>query len=157
MQRAKGISEKLKGPGVFLGWIAGLFLIAGLLWFLSNPVRTRIVTRDINSVLRNSQEFRQLEAPLADKSIPRLKAAKAAQLGIWYSLYNSEDRAVVFSIMAEGILVPCVLFVSSRGEPEGPIPLGVHAAQVLDRLPRGVLQTYLNRLLAGDALLRGEK
>jgi hypothetical protein len=157
VQNAEWGSKKLKEAGVFLGWLAALFLIAGLAWFLSRPVRTGMMIRNINSVLRDTQEFRQLEAPLADESIPRLKAAKAAQLGTWYSLHNSEGRAVVFSIMAEGILAPCVLFVSPKGEAGRPIPLGIHSAQVLGRLPRGVLQTYINWLLAGDALLREEK
>jgi hypothetical protein len=150
-------SENLKEAGVFLGWLAALFLVPGLIWVLSGPVRTRIIVRNINSSLRASQELRQLEAPFADKSIPRLKAAKAAQLGTWYSLNSSEDRAVVFSIMADGILAPCVLFVSPRGELGPPIPLGPHSARVLERLPREVLQTYITRLKAGEALLKEKK
>ncbi|GHV75614.1 hypothetical protein AGMMS49942_04350 [Spirochaetia bacterium] len=157
MQNTEWVPEKLKGAAFFLAWLAGLFLIAGLAWFLSRPVRADISMRNINTVLKNARELRQLEAPLADKSIPRLKAAKAAQLGTWYSLHNSEDRAVVFSIMTDGILAPYLLFVSPRGEMGEPIPLGAHSAQMLERLPREVLQTYRKRLLAGDALLSGEK
>jgi hypothetical protein len=64
---------------------------------------------------------------------------------------------VVFSIMTDGILAPYLLFVSPRGEMGEPIPLGAHSAQMLERLPREVLQTYRKRLLAGDALLREKK
>jgi hypothetical protein len=151
------ISGILKGVRGFLGWLAALFLIAGLAWFLSRPVRTSVMIRNINITLHNTQEFRQLEAPLADKSIPRLKAAKAAQLGTWYSVSNSKDRAVVFSIMDDGILASYVLFVSPKGEARDPVPLGAHSAQALQRLPRGVLQTYINRLVAGAALLGDKK
>ncbi|WP_010261411.1 hypothetical protein [Treponema primitia] len=155
---SKLVSGKLKGLGIFLGWIAGLFLIAGLTWFLTRPVRTRIIIRNINSTLRNMEEGRQLEAPFtADKSIPRWKAGKAAQLGSWYSLYNSAEKAVVFSIMAEGLLAPYVIFVSPWGEMGQPIPLGAHSAQILDRLPQGVLHAYINRLAAGEAILREKK
>jgi hypothetical protein len=157
MRKVEWVPEKLKDVGIFLGWIAGLFLLAGLGWFLSRPVRTRIMIRNINSTLQGEREFRQLEAPLTDKSIPRLKAAKAAQLGTWYSLRNNEDRAVVFSVMAEGILAPYVIFVSPRGEMGDPIPLGAHSARILKRLSQGVLQTYINRLLVGEALLRERK
>jgi hypothetical protein len=157
MQSAEWASEKLKGAAFFLAWLAGLFLVAGLAWFLSHPARTGAGIRNINTALRTAQELRQLEAPLADKSIPRLKAAKAAQLGTWYSLHDSEDHAVVFSIMADGILAPFVLFVSPKGEVGQPIPLGAHSARMLERLAPEVLQTYRTRLLAGDALLRGKK
>lgn len=155
---SKWVSEKLKGLGIFLGWIAGLFLIAGLAWFLTRPVRIRILIRNVNNSLRIAEEVRQLEAPFAaDKSVPRWKAAKADQLGSWYSLHNSEDRAVIFSIMVEGLLVPYVAFVSPQGDIEYPIPLGAHATQILDRLAPEVLQTYIDRLAAGEALLREKK
>jgi hypothetical protein len=157
MQNAEWISGKLKEAGIFLAWLAGLFLIAGFAWFLSRPVRTGASIRNINTALRTAGEFRQLDAPLVDKSIPRLKKAKASQLGTWYSLQNSDDRAVVFSIMTEGILVPYLLFVSPKGQAGPPIPLGAHSALMLERLPREVLQTYSNRLLAGEALLREVK
>jgi hypothetical protein len=157
MRRAEWISKNVKGAGIFLGWLAGLFLIAGLAWFLSYPVRTGMVIRNINTFLRNTRESRQLEAPLADKSVSRLKAAKASQLGTWYSLQSGEGRAVVFSIMDGGILAPFVLFVSPQGEMGSPIPLGTHSARVLERLPRGILQTYIKRLEAGEALLREGK
>ncbi|MDR1596478.1 MAG: hypothetical protein LBR99_02115 [Treponema sp.] len=155
---SKWVSERLKGLGIFLGWIAGLFLVAGLAWFLTRPVRIRILIRNVNNSLRIAKEVRQLDAPFAaDKSIPRWKAAKAAQLGSWYSLGNSEDRAVIFSIMVEGLLVPYVVFISPRGDIEYPIPLGAHSAQILDRLAPEVLQIYMDRLAAGEALLREKK
>jgi hypothetical protein len=159
MQRAnpRWSSEKLKEAGIFLGWIAALFLLAGLAWFFSRPVRTGIIIQNVNTSLRAAREFRQLEAPLADKSVPRLKASKAAQLGSWYSLSNSDDRAVIFSIMVEGILAPYVIFVSPQGAMGQPIPLGAHSTRILERLPKGVLKTYINRLLAGEALLRERK
>jgi hypothetical protein len=157
MQNAEWVSGRLKEAGVFLAWLAGLFLIAGLAWFFSRSVRTDASMRTINTALRSAREFRQVEAPLADKSIPRLKAAKAAQLGTWYSLQNSEDRAVVFSIMTDGILAPYVLFISPKGEAGQPLPLGAHSARMLERLPPELVQTYSNRLVAAEALLREKK
>ncbi|MDR2073560.1 MAG: hypothetical protein LBP60_09040 [Spirochaetaceae bacterium] len=155
---SKRVSKKLKELGIFLGWIAGLFLIGGLAWFLTLPVRRRILIRNVNNSLRTAKEVRQLEAPFAaDKPVPRWQAAKAAQLGSWYSLSNSEDRAVIFSIMVEGLLAPYVVFVSPQGDIGYPIPLGAHSAQILDRLAPEVLQTYIDRLAEGEALLREKK
>jgi hypothetical protein len=143
------LKRELKEIGVFVGWIAGMFLVAGLAWFLTGPLRAGSAVRHINASLRAAGEIRELKAPLVfDKSMPRRKAAKAAQLGNWYALSNSEDRGVVFSIMAEGILAPFLVFISPQGEAGQPIPLGAHSAQIMDRLPQGTLQTYVSRFEA---------
>jgi hypothetical protein len=141
--RLKG---ELKEIGIFLGWIAGFFLIAGLSWLLTRPARGGSAIRHINESLRAAGETRELEAPLVfDRSLPRRRAAKAAQLGTWHTLSNSEDRGVVFTIPAEGILAPFLVFISPQGEASQPIPLGAHSVQIMDRLPRGTLQTYIDR------------
>ncbi|GHV80136.1 hypothetical protein AGMMS49944_19270 [Spirochaetia bacterium] len=132
MQSPERRFKKLKEAGVFLAWIAGMFLIAGLAWFFSRPLRTGLMIRNINTVLRNSPDSRQLEGRLYD-----------SQRGTWYSVHNSEDRAVVISIMADGILVPYLLFVSPQGGMTPPIPLGSHSARMQERLPREVFQTVL--------------
>jgi hypothetical protein len=142
---------ELRETGVFLGWIAGMFLIAGLAWFLTRPARAGSSVRHINASLQAIGEKRELDAPLVfDKSLPRWKTAKAAQLGNWYALSNSEDRGVVFSVMAEGILAPFLVFISPRGETGQPIPLGAHSAQIMDRLSPGTFRTYIERLKAGE-------
>jgi hypothetical protein len=144
------LKGELKEIGVFLGWIAGMFLIAGLAWFLTGPWRSRNAVRHINDSLSAIGETRNLEAPLVfDKSVPRREAAKAARLGNWHTLSNSEDRGVVFSIMADGILAPFLVFVSPQGEAGQPIPLGAHSLQIMDRLPQGTIQTYVKRFRGG--------
>jgi hypothetical protein len=143
--RVKG---ELKEIGVFLGWIAGFFLIAGLSWLLTRPARSGSAIRHINESLRVMGETRELEAPLVfDRSLSRQKAAR---LGNWYTLFNSEDRGVVFSIPADGILAPFLVFISPQGEAGQPIPLGAHSLQIMDRLPRATLQTYIDRFIAEE-------
>jgi hypothetical protein len=140
------LKGELRELGVFLGWIAGMFLIAGMAWFLTRPARAGSAIRRINDSLSAIGEERRLEAPLVfGKSMPRWKAAKAAQLGNWYAIANSEDRGVVFSIMADGILAPFLVFISPQGEAGQPIPLGAHSVQIMDRLSQGTIQTYINR------------
>jgi hypothetical protein len=145
------LKGEFKETGVFLGWIAGMFLIAGLAWLLTRPVRVEGAIRDINASLSALGETRQLEAPLVfDRSMSRWRAAKAAQLGNWYSLSNSEDRGVVFSIMDDGILAPFLVFVSPQGEPGQPVPLGAHSERIIERLSQGTLQTYIRRFKAEE-------
>jgi hypothetical protein len=147
------LKGELRELSVFLGWIAGMFLIAGLAWFLTGPWRGGNVVRQINALLGEIGETRELEAPLArsrifDKPMPRWKTAKASQLGNWYALSNSEDQGVVFSVMADGILAPFLVFISPQGEAGRPIPLGPHSARIMDRLSPGTLQIYTSRLEA---------
>jgi hypothetical protein len=148
---ATRIKGELREIGVFLGWIAAFFLIAGLAWFWTRPARSRSTIRHINASLSAMGETRELDAPLVfDKSVPRRRAAKAAQAGTWHSLSNSEDRGVVFSVMADGTLAPFLVFISPQGEAGQPIPLGAHSAQIMDILPQGTLQTYIRRLEAEE-------
>jgi hypothetical protein len=140
------LKGELREIGVFLGWIAGMFLIAGLAWFLTRAPREKSAIRHINASLNALGETRKLEAPLVfDKSMSRWKAAKAAQLGAWHTLSGSQDRGVVFSVMVDGVLAPFLVFVSPQGEAGQPIPLGSHSARIMDRLPQGTLQTYSRR------------
>jgi hypothetical protein len=140
------LKGELREAGVFLGWIAGMFLIAGLAWFLTRPLRSGSAVRHINASLKAAGETRTVEAPLGfDKSVPRRKAARAARLGNWYALAGSEDRGVVFSVMADGILAPFLIFISPQGAAGQPVPLGAHSVAIRDRLSRGTLQLFVNR------------
>jgi hypothetical protein len=142
-----GLKGEFREIGIFLGWIAGLFLIAGLTWHFTRPIRAAATIRHINEALEAAGESRKLEAPIRgpDESMPRRRAAKAAQLGNWYALADSEDRGVVFSIMIDGILAPFLVFVSPRGEAEQPIPLGRHSVQIMDRVSEETIRTYVSR------------
>jgi hypothetical protein len=146
MQGGNVFKGELRELGIFLGWIAGMFLVAGLAWFFTGSLRSGNAIRHINASLKAMGETRELEAPLGfDKSMSRRKAAKAAQLGNWYALSNSDDRGLVFSIMDDGILAPFLVFISPEGEAGQPIPLGAHSAGITDRLSQGTIQTYIRR------------
>jgi hypothetical protein len=138
---------ELRETGIFLGWIAGMFLIAGLAWHFTRPIRAALTIRHINEALEVAGESRRLETPIRgpSESMPRRRAIKAAQLGNWYALADSEDRGVVFSIMIDGILAPFLVFVSPQGDTEQPIPLGRHSIQIIDRLPSETIRTYISR------------
>jgi hypothetical protein len=145
------LKGKLKEIGIFLGWIAGMFLIAGLAWLLTGSLRAAGAVRHINDALEAAGETRKLEAPLRGPGafLSRRRSAKAAQLGNWHVLSGGEeDRGVVFSIMQDGILAPFLVFISPGGEAEQPVPLGRHSVRIMDRLPPETLRTYISRLEA---------
>ncbi|MDR1858015.1 MAG: hypothetical protein LBQ69_00935 [Treponema sp.] len=134
------IPSALKDRAIFLGWIAGLALLASLAWSLSFQFRSACLMRSANRVLVSMKDDLHLSAPLA------VPFAAPGPLGCWYSLVNSNSRFFVFAIMRDGILVPCGAEVSETGEVTRLVPLGSHARKVMSRIPQGVIQVYVRRI-----------
>jgi hypothetical protein len=132
----------LKDRAVFLGWIAALVVLSGLVWTLTQPLRARALMHSVNKALELGEDSRRLSAPLEMPNNP----GGTDPLGIWYSLINSDKKFFVFAIMRDGILVPCGAQVSAAGAVEEIIPLGLHARQILSRIPGGLIQTYTRRI-----------
>jgi hypothetical protein len=130
----------LKDRAVFLGWIAGLVLVASLLWSFSFSFRAACLMKGTNKTLTAMGDKRRLSAPLSNPY------AMPVPMGCWYSLSESGSLFFVFTIMREGILVPCGAEISQEGKVVEIIPLGNHARQVMDRMPRTLIQIYINRI-----------
>jgi hypothetical protein len=140
----------LKDRAIFVGWIAGLVLIASLLWSLSFPYRAFCLMRSTNKVLISMDDPRRLIAPLPH-------SAASASLGCWYRLSGSGDNALfyVFALVQGGILVPCGAEISGAGEVLEIIPLGSHARQIMKRTPPGLIQLYIRRIESAAAAVAG--
>ena len=134
------LTSVLKDRAIFLGWIAGLTLVAALLWSFSFSFRSMCLLRSTNKVLISMGDNRRL-APL-----PLRPAAGLAPLGCWYRLYESNSLFLVFTIMQGGILVPCGAEIGENGKVIEVIPLGSHARQVMDKIPRNLVQIYVHRI-----------
>jgi hypothetical protein len=140
----------MNAPGIrdrslLLGWIAGLIIVCGLVWTLTRPLQARYLQRAVNKVFISMNDSRRLAAPLARPW------NTLGPLGIWYSMWDSEDRFLVFALMRDGILIPCGARVSPEGKVEEIIPLGRHAARVVDSVPRGVVNIHIRRIEAAAA------
>ena len=140
----KGLTSVLKDRAIFAGWIAGLVLAAALLWSFSFPLRSMSLLRSTNRILISMGDDRRLAAPL-----PRLSAGPGP-LGCWYRLLESDSLFLVFSIMQGGILVPCGAEIADNGKVIEVIPLGSHARQVMDKIPRNLVQIYVRRIEAAS-------
>ena len=136
----KDFTSVLKDRGIFLGWVAGLALIALLLWSLSFPFRANRLMESTNRVLASMEDTRVLSAPLSQPF------AAPVPLGCWYRLADSGSLFFVFVIMRDGILVPCGAEMSVYGEVTEVLPLGSHARRVFDRIPQGLIQVYVRRI-----------
>jgi hypothetical protein len=140
----KSMLLRLKDASVFAGWIGGILLIGGLCWFLSTPLRTRLLMRSVNRVLTLSGDPRRLDAAIPPSELP----SGASRLGTWYNMAFSREgsRAVVFTLMAEGRFFPCAAELNPDGRVEEIIPLTREGERTFETLSPGSVQIYIRRI-----------
>jgi hypothetical protein len=136
----------MKDKLVLLGWISGLLLLTSVFWILIQPAQAYYLLRTVNNVLISNDDSRRVSKFL------QTKAGKAEALGYWYLMYNSTDKMFVFTVFQDGILIPLGAVVSPNGTVNDILPLSAHAAQIFDKLPKSVLQMYVDRI-EGAALI----
>jgi hypothetical protein len=141
-----GLTQAVKDRALFLGWVAGLVLIAALLWSISFPFRSLCLMNSTNKSLVAMNDERRLSAPLLHPA-----GAGTDPLGCWYHLSGSDSLFFVFTIMREGILVPCGAEIAENGKLVDIIPLGSHARQVMNQIPPGLVQVYVRRIESAAA------
>jgi hypothetical protein len=145
-----GRQGALRDLGVFFAWTAAILILGGLSWFLTQPVRGRMLQRSVNRVLEVSGPSRQLDAPIPSWGMP----GRAIRLGSWFTLKGSDDWGVVFPMVFNGIPASFLAVVSPVGEVVSLIPLGVNPEKALDSLPPEVLRVYFLRVKAANEALR---
>ena len=137
----KLLLDRLKDTSIFLGWIAGLLLISGFCWFLSRPLRVNFLMSSINNAFTQSGDTRRLtESVTAGSLSPGLE-----RLGTWYNL-NTGNKAIVFTLIADGIFMPCMAVLDSVGKVQEIIPLSSNGSRMLTRISPGIIQLYIRRI-----------
>ena len=134
------VPAALKDRAILAGWIVGLVLAAALAWSLTFPFRLNVLMNATNRALAASEDSRRLSEPLPS-------AFQTRELfGGWYALDGSDSLFFVFAIMRDGILVPHGAEVSAMGQIVEMVPLGSHARQAADRIPRGIFDVHARRI-----------
>ena len=141
-----------------VGWIAGLILIAGLCWFLTQPLRNRLLLNAVNRVFVESGDFRRLEGPVS------AGMSGSFGTGVWFTITESNSRtrgntspgdfsegtrAYIFTFIGEGTFFPCAAIVKPGGDVEEFIPLNNHGARMIKQISPGILRIYAQRI-GGD-------
>jgi hypothetical protein len=147
-ERIVQIPLPVKQWGLFAAWIGGLILICSLLWGLTGSVRSRLVLTSANKALESSDIPHRLDKPVGAGGSP----LRAARLGSWFTLRNTEGRAVVFSLMAGADTAAVLALLSPGGKVELFVPLSANAEQLFGRLPAGTVQLYIRRVEEAYAL-----
>ena len=157
---AKGkpfVPLQVKDGAIFLGWIAGLILIASLAWFFTQPLRSNLLLKSVNKVLEESGDSRRLEEPVPPRS------TSTSGFGEWYTVTRTEahgrqgefaargyfsegTRVLIFTFIGEGAFFPCAAVVSPGGRVEEFIPLNNYGEKVLKQISPGILKIYRQRI-----------
>jgi len=147
------VTAVLKDRAILAGWIAGLILIASLLWSLSFPFRSFCLMRSTNKILITMNDPRRLIAALPHT------AGGPSSLGCWYRLAGSENGSLfyIFTLVQGGILIPCGAEISDKGDVIDIIPLGNHARRIMSRTPPGLIQMYSRRIETAAGATRAAK
>jgi hypothetical protein len=135
---------RLKDGGILLGWIVGILAAGGLVWFFTQPLRTKALMRSVNGVLLSRGDSRRLAAHLSAPPEPE------RPLGVWFTRTDSAGRAVVFAMMDYGIQASFAAMLSPQGDLEELIPLSGHAERIQERLSPEFTQLYLRRIVTGE-------
>ena len=144
----------IKNTAILVGWITGLVLIAGLVWFFTQPVRNRFLSKAVNQVLEQSGDPRRLGAPVTSGAIK----AGVSKIGSWYTLTENNvrqagetGRVVIFTFICEGTFFPCAAVVSPGGKVEEIIPLNNHGERMLKRISPEILKLYIRRIEGAES------
>ena len=121
---------------IFMAWIAGIVCIGCLCWILTGPFRAGLLQQAVNKILTETDVRFRLESPAVVNS---------RSPGTWYE--TSEGSLVlVFSIMADGIFMPCAAVVNSMGMVDELIPLTAGSRKMLDRISPGLIRLHIRRI-----------
>jgi hypothetical protein len=131
---------RFKELGVLGGWLLGILLLGGLVWYGTQDARIRRMIRSVNMVLEAREDPRRLQAPLFPRLIP--------EQGSWFSLIGTQGKAVVFSVIAKGTFLPFAAMISPEGEVEELIPLTGNSIRMADCLSPETIAIYIRRIEA---------
>ncbi len=133
---------KTENAGLVAAWIAALILAGWLLFFFTDTIQNNTLVDSANRVLEQAGDVRRLERRTLGRN----------SLGTWHRVVGGAraesgraGQALIFSIMDNGIFVPCIAFVDVGGE-VNLFPLNSHAREVFPRIPEGVVDVYLKRI-----------
>jgi len=134
----------LRNAAIFVGWIAGLILIAGLTWFLTEPARNRFLLKAVNQVLEQYGDSRRLELPVS----PGTLKAGVSKMGSWYTMTELPEgsRAFIFTFIGDGSFFPCAALVAPGGKVEEFLPLNSQGQRMMKRISPEILKLYAWRI-----------
>ncbi|MDR2305306.1 MAG: hypothetical protein LBE10_12070 [Treponema sp.] len=141
---AKKSLSPLQDTLILAGWLAGLLVVAGLIWLLSGSFREGILLKRINRLLKTQGYSWVLSSPISS----RPAAGGMQVLGSWYRISGPDQdaSACVFPLFADGIGVLCLARLNRDAKVEELVALTVHGERVFSRIPEAQKDIYMRRI-----------
>jgi hypothetical protein len=140
--------KNLNETSVFAIWMAVFTLASALLWGFTAGLRNDITANMVNKILADSGEERRIAQAVPAWHIP----GNITQFGTWFTM-TSQENAVIFSYIAEGIFSPCLAIIGKDGKLKF-IPLTVNADRVVSRGNPGYLRALTERIEKNAEILK---
>jgi hypothetical protein len=147
-KKTKFFIKNLSETSVFAIWMAVFTLASALLWGLTAGLRNDITANMANKILADSGEERRIAQAVPAWHIP----GNITQFGIWFTM-TSQENAVIFPYIAEGIFSPCLAIIGNDGKLKL-IPLTVNADRVISRGNPGHLRVLTERIEKNAGILK---
>ena len=162
MSDGKTLVPRVRDTALLSGWIAGLILIAGLCWFLTQSTRSDFLLKAVNQVLEQSGDSRRLGVLVS----PGTVKAGFPGIGSWYTMielpfrqsgdsekkfFSEGTRAFIFTFIGEGAFFPCAAVVAPGGRVEELIPLSSHGEKMIKRVSPEILELYARRIEGAES------
>lgn len=136
-------AHSLKEILIFSAWILAVLLLGFSMWFFTDSLRARILRENVNAILIDRER-----TPFLGEPLRRLQ--RGVPLGNWYEVRDTNDMALVFTIMSSGIRYPGVALISDIGAVTEIIFLNRRAEIMIGE---GIIEAYIDRI-EQDALFK---
>ncbi|MDR0662721.1 MAG: hypothetical protein LBF80_01390 [Spirochaetaceae bacterium] len=147
-KKIKHFIKNLNETSVFAIWLAVLTLVSALIWGFTAGLRNNITADMVNKILAESGEERRIAQSVSMWHVP----GNIAQFGTWFTM-TSQENAVIFPFIVEGIFSPCLAIIGNDGKPKL-IPLTVNAERVISRGNPGYLRVLTERIEKNAGILK---
>jgi hypothetical protein len=153
LENIKNHSPKFKDTLIFAGWIVGILLFGGLLWYLSQDFRAHRTIRTVNAVLIQHNDDRRLQSSLPHNPQSR----KIFQNYERFSLLNSAGSAVIMTKYDNTIPFVFAAFLNPNGNIQDILPLDNHSAQTMKRIDEKKITLYKAYIEETERQIRSEE
>ncbi|GMO47136.1 MAG: hypothetical protein Ta2B_29090 [Termitinemataceae bacterium] len=141
LNKIKNFFLNLNDGGIFCIWVFAILLAASLLWGLTGKSRAGITVNAVNRLLYELGEDRRVVSAINEFGMSGI----SLQTGKWFIL-NSREKAVIFPLIVDGTLSPCLGIVSTEGLFTHIVPLSKNAEKSRERMSEGLLQIWIDRI-----------
>jgi hypothetical protein len=153
LENIKKYFFKFKAAIIFSGWIVGILVVGGLLWFFTEDFRDDRVIRTINAILINNNDDRRLQSGLPDDNT----SGTFFQNYQRFSLLGSGGTVVVATAYHSSIPFVFAAFIDQNGNIYDILPLGNHSVQVMERIDQKNLDVYTIHIEEHEKQIRSEE